>query len=141
MIDTAVVDASVAVKWVVAEPDSEAAVALTGAALTAPDLLLPECANVLWKRISRGELAVDEALLAVHALAMAPVTIVPSRDILADALRLSAALDHPVYDCLYLALASRDSVPLVTADRRFADSAWRDARVGPLIRLLGEPLT
>lgn len=141
MTQAAVVDASVAVKWVVSEPDSEAAVALTDATLTAPDLLLPECANVLWKRISRGELALDEALLALHALAMAPVTIVPSRDIVDDALRLSAALEHPVYDCVYLALASREAIPLVTADRRFAESARRHAEVGPMVRLLSETRT
>ncbi|MXX06385.1 MAG: type II toxin-antitoxin system VapC family toxin, partial [Gammaproteobacteria bacterium] len=38
----------------------------------------------------------------------------------ADAVRLALALNHPVYDCIYLALAQRIGAVLVTADSRFA---------------------
>ena len=41
----------------------------------------------------------------------------------ADAVRLALALDHPVYDCVYLALAHRIGATVVTADRRFANAA------------------
>ena len=37
----------------------------------------------------------------------------------ADAVRLALALDHPVYDCVYLALAHRIGAMVVTADLRF----------------------
>ncbi len=37
----------------------------------------------------------------------------------ADAVRPALALDHPVYDCVYLALAHRIGATVVTADRRF----------------------
>ena len=47
MIDAAVVDASVAVKWVVPETGSDLARSLSNASLEAPDLLLVECANIL----------------------------------------------------------------------------------------------
>lgn len=33
--------------------------------------------------------------------------------------RLAADLDHPVYDCMYLALALQEQRPVVTGDRRF----------------------
>ncbi len=31
---------------------------------------------------------------------------------------ISRALDHPAYDCFYLALAEARDAPMVTADRR-----------------------
>ena len=57
-MDRLVVDASVAIKWVVEEEGSEAAAGLLdGSTLAAPDFLIPECANILWKKVRRGELA------------------------------------------------------------------------------------
>jgi predicted nucleic acid-binding protein len=35
-----------------------------------------------------------------------------------EALALACHLDHPVYDCLYLALARREAAQLLTADQR-----------------------
>jgi predicted nucleic acid-binding protein len=55
---------------------------------------------------------------------------------MSDAVSLATELDHPVYDCFYLALAQRLDVPLGTADRAF----WRMVRrrrPGAKIRLLG----
>ena len=52
---TVVVDASVALKWVIEEDGSEAAGALLlEEPLAAPDLLIVECANVLWAKARRG---------------------------------------------------------------------------------------
>ncbi len=42
--------------------------------------------------------------------------------ICADAVRLALALDRPVYDCVYLALAHRIGATLATADTRFANA-------------------
>ena len=39
----------------------------------------------------------------------------------AAAARLAIDLDHPAYDCFYLALAIQTQYPLVTADTRFHD--------------------
>lgn len=41
-------------------------------------------------------------------------------DLAAEAARLALPLDHPVYDCLYLALAHRVGGSVVTADVQFA---------------------
>jgi len=41
---------SVAIKWFVDEPDSAKAAGLLRHPLSAPDLLAPECANILWKK-------------------------------------------------------------------------------------------
>jgi len=42
-----VIDASVAIKWVVSEPGTQEALALRQHRLIAPDLLIAECANIL----------------------------------------------------------------------------------------------
>ena len=41
------------------------------------------------------------------------------RQLAASAVRLAVDLDHPVYDCFYLALAIQEQYPVVTADARF----------------------
>ena len=57
-----IVDASVAVKWVVSEAGSEAAVALLREPLGAPSLWLSEASNALWAKVMRRELrTLDEA--------------------------------------------------------------------------------
>ena len=116
-----VVDASVAIKWVVEEAGSEAAVGLLdGFTLSAPDLLMPECANILWKKVRRGELTPEEAALAAELLQRAAVELVPTRPLMPAALALAVRLDHPAYDCAYLALAIDRGHPFVTADERLA---------------------
>jgi predicted nucleic acid-binding protein len=140
VIPAAVVDASVAVKWVVEEPDSGLARTLSGTALEAPDLLFTECANILWKKVRAGDLSGPEADSRLRLLRNAPVRIVPGGEFLPDALRLAVLLNHPVYDCLYLALARRRRLPLVTADQRLA-SALARKRVSNLRVLLLSTLT
>jgi len=126
----AVVDASVAVKWVVAEPDSGAAFLLAGATLHAPDLWVSECANVLWKKVLRGDLSAEEAEAAAMALQAAEVRLVATRPLLAEIVALAAGLRHPAYDCAYLVVARRLGCPLVTADRRLVE--WAGAAAGAL---------
>ena len=113
-----VLDASVAIKMVVAEAGSPQARQLRRHRLVAPDLLWPECANILWKAVRRGDLALPEAELACATLLQLPFEVVESATLLPAALRRAAALDHPAHDCLYLELAAREGLPLVTADRR-----------------------
>ena len=57
LVDHAIVDASVAVKWVVPEIGSDQAAALATYRLSAPDLLDAECANVLWVKVTRAEIS------------------------------------------------------------------------------------
>jgi predicted nucleic acid-binding protein len=115
-----VVDASIAVKWLVDEPGSEAALGLKGCDLMAPALLRIEVANVLRTLVVRGSADADEARDLFRLLQSAPVSVVDHDDALERrALDLALELGHPAYDCLYLALAERMQRPLVTADRRF----------------------
>jgi len=118
-VNTLVIDASVAVKWVVEEHGTaEALVLRQKAQLIAPDLLIAECANILWKKVQRGELLKDEALLAARLLQGAEIELLPTRFLFEAATRISIEIDHPAYDCLYLALALERKCQFVTADER-----------------------
>ncbi len=68
-----VINASVAIKWVVEEPGTDKALELLAFRLSAPDLLIAECANILWKKVVRRELSAEEASLAGRLLERADV--------------------------------------------------------------------
>lgn len=118
-----VVDASVALKWIFDEPESEAAVALRGEDLIAPAIWLAEAANVLWRRARIGDITADEASSRLSELLNAPVASLAMEPQLEQALKLAMGIGHPVYDCLYLAVALHHQTHLATADRRFAAAA------------------
>ena len=110
-------DASVTIKWVVDEVDSAAAAALLDRfPMAAPDLLVAECANILWKKARRGELSADEAITAARILQHADLEILPTRHLMDQATQLAIDLDHAAYDCVYLVLAMHSGWQLVTAD-------------------------
>lgn len=133
---TIVVDASVCVKWVLAEQDSDAAEALLEQELVAPALWIVEAANVLWKRARRGELTADEVNERLGELAQAPITTLSIEDDILAAGELACRLDHPVYDCLYLATAIREGCHVVTADRKFVSAVAGDPALQGCVRLL-----
>jgi predicted nucleic acid-binding protein len=113
-----VIDASVAVKWLIQEDGTSQALALRRRAkLIAPDLLTAECANIFWKKVQRGELSRDEALLAARLLQAAEIELAPTRSLMEAATRIAIELDHPAYDCLYLAVAVDRNCRFVTADQ------------------------
>ena len=116
-----VVDASVAVKWLVAEDDADIAdrLAASGQELHAPRLMASEAANALWRKARTGQMERADAGAALAWMAEMPLRWHDDETVGADALRLALALDHAVYDCVYLALAHRIGATVVTADRRF----------------------
>jgi len=120
-----VVDASVAVKWLTAEPDHERARALRAEHddLQAPDFVLVEVGNVLWKKVRRGEVTYAQAAAALTALPRLFDKLIPAEELTMRALQKAVELDHPVYDCLYLACAESIGAQVVTADARFATVA------------------
>ena len=132
-----VVDASVAVKWVVREPDSDAAAALRREQLIAPVLWLAEAANVLWRRVRIGDITADEARARLSELTEAPVASFPMEPHLDRALQLASELAHPIYDCLYLALALHHDTHVITADARFAAAVASHPELAGRVRLLG----
>ncbi len=119
-----VVDASVVVKWLVAEEWSDESSRLleTGVTLIAPELVFAEASNALWAMHRRGDLTRDDVADATDLLKSAPVSVpVSMRRLAAGAARLAVDLGHPAYDCYYLALALQEQYPVITADVRFHD--------------------
>ena len=138
---TLVIDASIAVKWVVEETGTAEALLLRKRArLIAPELLIAECANILWKKARRKELSVDEAVLAAGLLHGAEIELLPTRPLFEAAARIAIDLDHPAYDCLYLALADANDCRFVTADEGFARKLKRRGgnRLGARVISLSE---
>jgi predicted nucleic acid-binding protein len=133
----AVVDASVAIRWVVDEPGSALAHRLRSIdLLVAPAIILAECGNALWRRVRLGLLDAAQARDRLAALRMAPVKLRPDDALAPAALDLALGLDHPICDCLYLALALDETAPLITADRRLLETSRRDHRLATLVRPL-----
>ena len=62
----------------------------------------------------------------------------PDRGLAAAALSLASDLDHPVYDCIYLALALERGVLVVTADHRFATAVRKHPFHADRVRLLSD---
>jgi predicted nucleic acid-binding protein len=133
-----VVDASVAIKWVIYEPDRDLAYGLLDGRLLAPDLMLIECANALRSQVVRGSLKADDVQAAWSTICEAPVRISPAAELLNEALALGVALEHPVYDCIYLALAIATDSRVVTADRRFRAAVRQRPPLDARVVLLSE---
>jgi predicted nucleic acid-binding protein len=117
--DRAVVDASVGVKWLIPEKDSARALTLRQSIRLAPEAFDAECLNALWANTRQGNITRSFAEDGARALRLAPVTRRSHQDFLDEALRFAFELDHPVYDCLYIALAADEGIPVITADERF----------------------
>lgn len=112
-----VVDASAALKWVLQESGTEAALrVLDEDVIHAPDFLLVEVANVLWAKARRNVLTRAEADTAFDAIAAVPIAFTPVGELVLPARTLAFALDITVYDALYAALAQRFDCPLATSD-------------------------
>jgi predicted nucleic acid-binding protein len=122
-----VVDASIAFPWFTNDPDSRRASALleSESRLLAPDLMAVEATNAWWKKLRRREMTVAEVEQAVTHLMALQIEWVAAATLLRPAVRLAAELNHPIYDCVYLALAASHSAVLATADERLRKGAER----------------
>jgi predicted nucleic acid-binding protein len=110
------------------ESTAEALALRQKAKLIAPELLVAECANILWKKVRRRELSKEEALFAARLLQGAEIELLPTRFLFEAATRMSIEIDHPAYDCLYLALAVEKGCRFVTADERFLRKLHQNRR-------------
>jgi predicted nucleic acid-binding protein len=118
-METLIIDASVAIKWVVQEDGTDAAIGLRQRfRFAAPDFIVAECSNIIWKKVQRGELARQEAIIASRLLQQSDVELFSMRPLFEEATTLAIDLGHPAYDCVYLALARQIAMRFVTADKR-----------------------
>src|SRR5262245_56636852 len=125
----AVLDASVAVRWVVPERGSQEAAELLMRPISwlAPRLMLAEAAGALRRKGAGGGLSAPAAIQArgrlVEAVADGTVRLLEDEEFIASALTLAITLGHRVPDCLYLAVAEREGCQLATADQHLEDLA------------------
>ena len=124
-----VVDASVAVKWFIDEPGTNAAEAVLSGSetLIAPALIRVEVAAAITRKVRLGEIEVREAeeacRLWIAALSSGVPILSPDEDNIVSAIELAIQIRHPLQDCLYLALARRVDGTLLTADPKFTERA------------------
>ena len=118
------VDASVVVKWYVSETHSEEARVLLAHRLErfAPDFVLVELANIFWKKARLREIGDPHAYFQELSRVREAVVLSSSADLIERAAQVAAQIDHPVYDCLYIACAEATGSTLMTADRRLRDA-------------------
>jgi predicted nucleic acid-binding protein len=117
-----VVDASVALKWfLLEEPHASQALAVVqgGATLIAPDFLIAEVCNAAWRSARLGRISQAQVDAIAANLPRFFDSLVSASSLARRAVAIAGQLDHPVYNCFYLALAEAEQAALVTADMRF----------------------
>ncbi len=119
-----VVDASVAVKWLVPEIHADAALRLLekNNTLTAPDLIFSEIGNVLLKKSRMGEIDPDAAVEMLTDFKGLPLQTYKTHESLEYAWTLAESNRLSFYDSLYVALSLRTSFRMVTADKKLYNS-------------------
>lgn len=124
--EVVVVDANIAIKWVLIETDSEIARALLAEwkkkemVVYVPTLLTYEVTNILYREVRAGRITSETAKNGINMI-LRTVSPVYSRNSALN-LRAMALAKHfglpATYDTHYLALAERKDCPFWTADAR-----------------------
>lgn len=116
-----VVDASVAVKWYLPEIYTTEAEKLLAPQneLFAPELILPEFGNIIWKRARRGDLTEAEGKQIIKDFFKVKIFRYRHKSLLPAALHGALQTGQTVYDWSYLALAVSLDCEMVTADQKF----------------------
>ncbi|MGE5549386.1 MAG: type II toxin-antitoxin system VapC family toxin [Bacteroidota bacterium] len=137
------VDASLAVKWLVNEEESEPALAILeswlagGVTLIAPTLLLYEVPSVLRRLTAHGKLTPERAWEGFQQLSAIGIEIETPAALLWRAWGISGRFGLPtIYDAAYVALAEMRGCPLYTCDRRLLRALggrlpWVKSLAGP----------
>jgi len=129
-----VIDSCVAVKWAIAEGDTDKALRIRDdfraglVELIAPDVFPVEFIHAVTRAERQGRVLPDEGAELVGDLFATLPQLLNSLPLLPRAYELSSQMRIGVYDCLYVALAEREQCDLLTADQRLV-SVFRAYRV------------
>ncbi|MDB5655870.1 MAG: PilT protein-like [Tardiphaga sp.] len=117
-----VVDASVAVKRFVEEPDADIADELSNDRYQrdAPIIIMTEVANALIRKTLTGRMTEKQSRIFWRTLPIYFDRLLPVDDLIEPEIELAFRFRHPIYDLIYFETARRLDAPLITADRRFA---------------------
>ena len=122
------VDCSVVLKWYFTEPLSDVALKLLDRLqrgdldLVAPDSLVAELGHSFRKLVVGGKLGAEEGYRAIEEFSALPIALVPSLPLSRQAMALAIAHMATFYDALYVALAQREDLKVVTADDRMVNA-------------------
>ena len=117
-----VVDASVAVKWLVYEESSDLAVAFARSNnhFIAPRMIMTEVANALARKAIQGVISSEDAKQQFTKLPYFFDEVVSVDNLITNALHNACLFRHPIYDFIYVEAARRRGIQLVTADQRLS---------------------
>ena len=119
-----VLDSSVALKWLLPEPDSDKAIRLREDfqkavhELLAPDIFPLEVLNSLTKAERTKRIGVGIAYSLWQSILTDLPALYPHSPLLQRAYQIASPARAAVYDCLYVALAERGQCEIITADDR-----------------------
>jgi len=120
-----VVDACVAVKWFIRENYQREADQILRdfgdekVDLIAPDIIVSEVGNVLWKRsIINPSISVTEASASYRDFLALGIRLHACSGIASAAMRIAMAERRSVYDAMYMALAEQMACDFITADEK-----------------------
>ena len=119
-----VLDACVALKWVLVETDTDRARQLRNDYrqkihdLIAPDLFELEVAHGLAKSERKGVIAPPQGGAHLLSILSDSPALVPCSPLLIRAFTIASQARISVYDCFYVALAEREGCELITSDEK-----------------------
>jgi predicted nucleic acid-binding protein len=118
-----VVDANVAVKWIIKQPlrDRALAVLKRGDILVAPTLFVSEVTSAVWQYVRAGQIGSEQAREGLSAVLEQMMLLEEDRHLAESALAVAVELGYAPYDCFYLVMAIRRDAQLVTADKRLVN--------------------
>jgi predicted nucleic acid-binding protein len=117
-----VLDANVALKWVIPEKHSDKALRLRSDTLAgiheshAPEIFAVEVGHALTRAERKGDIPVGDADVHLLYILLTSPHFHSSLAMLRRAVAISSAARIGLYDCLYVALAEQERCDLVTAD-------------------------
>jgi predicted nucleic acid-binding protein len=115
-----VIDASVAMAWFVRQSGQTDCLWMLEDVheLLVPDLVYPEVANGIWRLVRGNILKREQGLQIVGQMTQTMDRVFPCAALIQSAMEISLELNHPAYDCFYLALAAKEEIQMGTLDMR-----------------------
>jgi predicted nucleic acid-binding protein len=127
-----VLDASVALKWVLSEDNSDKALAIRDNArrqvdeLFAPDFFAAECGHACFRAERRKILSVGDARKCLTAILADCPYLQDSFKLIPRAAAICQQWQTGFYDAIYVALAEREGCQLITADDKLVAKVQAD---------------
>jgi len=122
-----VIDSSALVKYFFRESGWEEVERIMLEGVVTLDLAVKELANALRKKVSGNEMSFEIAARIIRDVVEGkPFPVEPQEPYLVEAFEMALRNDMTVYDALFVAMAKRKGLELVTCDEKQAKAARRE---------------